>query len=56
MYFYDFRPTTESANLLIDTAPTASPTGADGGCAFVIVEVTLAKPFTQPVLPPHISE
>ncbi|CAH0714509.1 unnamed protein product, partial [Brenthis ino] len=50
------KPTPESANLLIDTAPTASPTGADGGSAFVIVEVTLAKPFMQPVIPPHISE
>ncbi|XP_050347202.1 uncharacterized protein LOC126771385 [Nymphalis io] len=32
------------------------PTGNDGNCAFAIIEVTMARPFMKPIIPPHITQ
>ncbi|XP_047530444.1 uncharacterized protein LOC125066420 [Vanessa atalanta] len=32
------------------------PTGSDGSCAFAIIEVTMARPFKKPIIPPHITQ
>ncbi|XP_047984453.1 uncharacterized protein LOC125224976 [Leguminivora glycinivorella] len=48
-------PTSGSA-VTDDSVPQPPPTGSDDGPAFMIVEVTLARPLLKPTIPPPIPE
>ncbi|XP_052739561.1 uncharacterized protein LOC112045151 [Bicyclus anynana] len=50
--------TTDSAHAstITEAVYGARPTGSDDNCSFVIVEVSLSRPFKMASIPPHISE
>ncbi|XP_061729960.1 uncharacterized protein LOC133534732 [Cydia pomonella] len=47
---------TSGSAITDDTIPQPPPTGADDCPAFIIVEVTLARPLLKPTIPPFIPE